>query len=126
MEFSFDPTKTSEILADYTVFHPTLKQLELIFDISDRLAEKIGLSYEIARQLNIKAVILFQQEVQRLHYLHESNFAPIKVRGSERIFEIFLGLIFELLIDGTEEDMMRLKQIIDELIQYYIDRYAMR
>lgn len=116
----------AELLSDYSIFHPSVAQLEMIYDLSAKYAQYLGIDQVVARLIYLRSVIKYQQEKQVFHFENDANLPQFKLVRSTRLNELIMDNTLDLVEQTGDLVHEMISKSIDRIFRDYIDNYAIR
>lgn len=122
--FELDSEYVNKLLTDFSMFHPTVNQMKIMYDLCNQIAEKSGLNPQFIRSVYISAVVRQQINEKRFHYEIEENLPYEKVRGSIKILDYIENEFLKFIKDQGQ--IATLMKMVHDVMDYYVENYAGR
>ena len=119
-----DREKIDRVNSDYSIFHPTKTQIEIIYDIAELSSKYFDVDKEFFRTALIKSEIKAQQDFTIFQYEIEESPYQLRMKYSYQIIKNLEDLLLEMLV--SKEDKTELKSVLDKIYKYYTKKYAGR
>ena len=124
MEFNFDKSKINTLENDYSLFHPSIEQMVILYQMAKFLASEIGLTEKQCRNLLIGSYIGVQQSKQIFHYEIENEIVPIRLKYAEEVYLQIEANLIDILHENA--DRKELSNNLKQLFDVYFEKFGTR
>lgn len=98
--------------------------MKIIYDMANKISEKSSLDPRIVRMLYIKAIIRQQIIEENFHFEFEEHLPQARIQGSMKFLDYLREEFLKIL--NNIDDINDLMQINNEVLDYYVEKYAGR